>query len=917
MPRLLRSSVLAATALVAGLSSNGLQADEIIRRADERFAQADTNEVPSLQRHVLPLMGRLGCNGRACHGSFQGQGGFRLSLFGYDFKTDRTALAEGDSPRVDLKNPRNSLILTKTTSSDPDEHGGGKRMDVDSWQYRVIEKWIAAGASAVDEEKDPHFVKLVVTPMEVVWQKPGESQQLNVLAYWSDGSIEDVTPLCRFQSSDEAVAKVDLAGKMTCVGKGDTHVVAFYDNGVVPVAVMLPVSDRVGPNFPDVAAKTKVDELVLTKLQKLGVVPADVCSDADFLRRASLDVTGQLATAEEVKAFLADTSADKRAKKIDELLERPAFSAWWATKLCDILGNSENQLRNNPPPLASEHWYRWINQRLLENTHYDDIVERIVLAKGRSSDGQTFEEYCSEITSYVRKDNPADFTERETMPYYWMRQNMRTSNEKALSFSYAFLGVRLQCAECHKHPFDQWSQSDFQHFTAFFNRIISGQADRDEANAMLAKLDLDEYKKLGGNKLRQQLEKLARDGTVVPFNEIWVKKTTGEGGGKKKDKQKLATGGRVLTPKVLGGEEVVDQTYDDPREPLMDWLRQKDNPYFARSFANRVWAHYFNVGIVEPADDMNLANAPSNKELLDYLAESFIEHDYDIRALMREILNSETYQRAWQTNATNEFDLRNFSHAVPRRLPAEVVYDAVIDATAGNNESEQRRTEPVERCAIGLGRGYTQRNNANGYVLSVFGKPKRETPCDCERSNEPSLLQTVYLRNDQEVFSTITRKNGWFYQSMNARDDGKSSNVEFAKNTTDPAVIKSQIKYLEKMIDERQAELNEGRKKGKKTDNDFVKRSEKAIAAWEQRIRELKADLKRKPKAEPVQVAKAEPLTDAEMVSEAYLRTLGRYPTEKEQAGGEEYLKTSTDVGSGMRDLLWALLNTKEFVVNH
>jgi len=422
---------LAIAALLGPGASHARSAD-MLPPADRRFASDETTEVPSLQRHVLPLMGRLGCNGRACHGSFQGQGGFRLSLFGYDFKTDHEAVTSGEAPRIDLKDVKQSLILSKPSSDDADEHGGGKRMDVDSWQYRLIRKWIEAGAPKVDEDADPTFVRMVVTPTEIVCKKPGEKTSLNVVAYWSDGTIEDVTPLCRFQTNDDAVATVDLDGTITCVGKGDTHIVAFYDNGVVPVSIMLPVSDRVGPNFPAVSASTKIDELVLDKLRKIGVVPAELCTDEEFLRRATLDVTGQLPSAEEVTAFLADKSSDKRSRKVDELLARPAFSAWWATKLNDVLGNSEGQLRNAAPNGASELWYRWIHQRLLENASYDDIVEGIVLATGKSSPGQTFEEYCAEMVSYIRKKDPADFAERETMPFYWMRRNMRTSNEKAL-----------------------------------------------------------------------------------------------------------------------------------------------------------------------------------------------------------------------------------------------------------------------------------------------------------------------------------------------------------------------------------------------------------------------------------------------------------------------------------------------------
>ncbi|MBA4019909.1 MAG: hypothetical protein C0483_22305 [Pirellula sp.] len=903
--------VLLASGYVAAAEAESME--KVIAPASERFASPETQEVPSLQRHVLPLMGRLGCNGRACHGSFQGQGGFRLSLFGYDFKTDFDAIVKSEQPRVDLKKPAESMILAKPSSDVEDEHGGGKRMDKNSWQYRLISRWVEAGAPAVDEAKDAHFVRMEVTPTEIVYKKPGETTQLKVLSHWSDGSVEDVTPLCRFTTSDDAVAKVDLNGKITATGKGDTHIVAYYDNGVVPVAVLLPVSDQVGPKYPEVATKTKVDALVINKLQKLGIIAADVCTDSEFLRRATLDITGQLPAADEVRAFVADSSPDKRAKKVDELLSRPAYAAWWTTKFSDILGNSQNQLRNSAPVKAGEHWYQWLHRRVAENTPYDDIVEGIVMSVSRSSQGQTYLEYCTEMTSYVRKENPADITEREGMPYYWMRRNMRTSNEKALSFSYAFLGVRLQCAECHKHPFDQWSQYDFQHFTAFFDRITKGQGDKQVAKDLIAKSGVEtDPKKVGGAKIRKDLDDLAEDGTVVPFDEIFIRpgKAPVKTG---KDKGKVVTAGRVITPKVLGGDEVVDENYDDPRRPLMDWLRQKDNPYFARSFVNRVWAHYFNVGIVEPADDMNLANAPSNRELLDYLAESFIEHNYDIKWLMREIVNSDTYQRSWHTNSTNEFDLRNFSHAVPRRLPAEVVYDAAVDATAGPDELARRAKDPVMTCAVGMNTDYTNRNSPNTYALSVFGKPKRETPCDCERSNEPSLLQTVFLRNDQEMFKMIERKGGWL-DEVSAVLPGGNSNDSAAASAS---ALRNMERELERYKERARIKASDIKVPPKategKSDEDRLKeiraRAKEKVAELEAKIAEAKGTSDRRKKAGS--------MTTAELISEAYLRTFTRLPTAEELATAETYLKESANPAEGLRDLVWALLNTKEFVVNH
>ncbi len=475
----------------------------------------------------------------------------------------------------------------------------------------------------------------------------------------------------------------------------------------------------------------------------------------------SLDITGTLPAPEEIRAFLADSAGDKREKKVDELLSRPAYAAWWATKFCDITGNNERSMPEQEFRAAFyDQWYRWVYKRLNENMPYDKLVEGLVLATSKLP-GENYEQYTSDMSSYLRKQDPHDFAQRETMPHYWSRNNMRTSNEKALSFSYAFLGVRLQCAECHKHPFDQWSQEDFKHFTAFFNRVNFGldSEDKPTERKMVEALGLKDLK---NNELRKAIGKLAAEGKPVPIRELYISDQPRMTEGKGKDKKRIEST-RVITPKVLGGEETIANSYSDPRQPLMDWLRQEDNPYFARALVNRVWAGYFNVGIVNPPDDMNLANPPSNRELIDFLADDFIRHGYDLKWLHREICRSRTYQLSWKPNATNDLDTRNFSHAIPRRLPAEVAYDAVISATGGQAQLQERDKDPVGSRAIGVLRGYTQGNGRNrtGYALTVFGKPMRETPCDCERSNEPTLLQTIFLRNDDEVLTFIDRRDGW------------------------------------------------------------------------------------------------------------------------------------------------------------
>ncbi len=812
--------------LVLLLSPTGGNAGENLPPVSLRFKTSAAKEIPDFQRHVVPLLGRLGCNGRACHGSFQGQGGFRLSLFGYDFEADHAALTKGDTPRVDLKEPAKSLILQKPTLTI--DHDGGERFVTGEWEYHLLKRWIEAGA--LGQTQDPAVLEaLEIEPKEIVFSSLGETAPLQVTARWSDGAWEDVTPLCRFQTNDESIAAVDPKGIVKSLGKGDTHIVAFYDNGIVPVPVILPVSDRTGKNYPEVPTPTEIDRLVVEKLKKVGIVPAELCTDAEFLRRASLDITGTLPTAEEVKEFLEDSSPEKRSRKIEELVSRPSYAAWITSRLCDWTGNSEENL-----PVGGEQgvrrdkslqWYDWMYRRVAENVPYDEIVEGLVMATSRHPE-QSDTDYFTEMTAYFREKNPADFSERETMPYFWSRG--RFSPPQTLRFSYAFLGVRLECAECHKHPYDQWTQADYQDFQSFFSEIrFRYTGDRGGMKALKEKLGLTADQDSGGYK--RLFASLAHEGTMVPWGEVvapdWQKR-------KKPKPDRKNPPGRVITPRLLGGEAVLAEQYHDPREPVMDWLKEQENPYFARAIVNRIWAGYFGVGIINPPDDMNLANPATNEPLLDYLAKEFIAHGYDLKWLHREITNSRTYQLSYQPNPTNEQDERNYSRALVRRLPAEVTYDNLVFATATSQSQQamQLDNSSVRNRQIGFPEERISRDAK--YALTLFGKPPRAQACDCERSNEPSLLQTVYLRNDAQTLALLDRKDGW-------------------------------------------------------------------LAEWK----------KQKPEAIKQQ--------RDELIQEAWLRTFSRMPNEEERAIGREHLASAKDEISGLRDLLWALLNSKEFILNH
>ncbi|GIW93831.1 MAG: hypothetical protein KatS3mg110_1872 [Pirellulaceae bacterium] len=847
--------LLAGTCWCLGAVARADNPNNVLPSVAERFASEDVSEVPSFQRHVVPLFGRLGCNGRACHGSFQGRGGFRLSLFGYDFQADYEALLDPSSTRVDREHPLESLILVKPTNAD--EHEGGLRYEKGSWQYHVFRRWIEAGAK-FDPAKDVQkLVALEVTPSEIIFHKKGDKFSLRAVAVWEDGTREDVTPLCRFQSNDSQIAEIDENGQVTGGDPGDTHLVVFYDKAVVPVPIMRAVSESLARNYPNVPTPTKIDELVVAKLRKLGVVPSELCSDAEFLRRVSLDLTGTLPLAEEVEQFLADPSPDKRARKIDELLESPGYAAWWTTKLCDFTGNNETELVNVLPVrgAASQAWYDWIFQRVKDNVPYDELVAGIVTATSRAGN-ESYYEFCKELSDILRPGSNRSFAERPSMPFYWARRNFRQPPERAISFAYAFLGVRIECAQCHKHPFDQWSKHDFEEFAKFFGGVRLANQGAPGSRSDYAKI----VEALGikdgrvNNQNRNQILDALRDGKVIPFAEVYVTNRPVNANRRQRD---AAPPARTAT--LLGGEVVDLNAIEDPRQALMNWLRSPDNPYFARAFVNRVWAHYFGVGIVEPPDDHSLANPPSNAALLDYLTQGFIRSGFDMKWVHREILNSRTYQLSWQPNETNQHDKRNFARAYLRRLPAEVAIDAIRMATASDSEAARMKRELDGRAIAMASPDPRQRNGASSYALTVFGRSTRESNCDCDRSMTPSLLQTIYLQNDSEVLALLDRRqSGWIDQITR----------QFQPNA--------------------------------RTANGGRRRADEGADSSTTASGSQPSD---------VQVE--------ELVRKAYLRTVSRLPTNDELKRAKEHLDACGSPIEGLADLLWALINTKEFIVNH
>lgn len=886
-------------------------ADTVVKSASERFADADVAETPDFQRHVVPLLGKMGCNGRACHGSFQGRGGFRLSLFGYDFKSDHGELYG----RVDPEVPTESLIIQKPLMEVP--HEGGQRMKPGSWQHRLLLNWVKADSPERPEDA-AKLLKVDVTPAEVLFTADGQDVQLKAVAIWSDGTHEDVTELCRFTTNDDQIADITSGGYIEAATPGDTHIVVSYDAAVVAVPVIRPVSNKTGDNYPKTPTPTKIDQLVVNKLQKLGVVQSALCGDEEFLRRVSLDVTGALPTVQEIRDFAANTDSDKRSKKIDELIERPGYTAWWTTRLCDFTGNSDDQLNNVTPVRAeaSKQWYEWIHARVERNAPYDEIVEGMVLAVSRDP-GESFSDYCTNMSSLYHKDSEYSFADRSSMPHYWSRRNFQQMEDRVIGFAYTFLGVRIQCAQCHKHPFDQWTQDDFKGFQGFFTGVTGrNQKPRPDSNIdykqMLAKLETGDLK---GNDLRKELTARLRKGETVPFGEVFATPSPRMVSEVRKGKTRKVKkgGGRTAMEGRLLGQEPMDLTgYADVREPLMEWLRSPENPLFAKAFVNRVWANYFNVGIVNPPDDMNLANPPSNAPLLQYLADGFIANGFDMKWLHREILNSRTYQLSWQPNATNRLDERNFARAVPRRMAAEIAWDMVSQAVS-NDEKFAKFTNSVDGRAVaipGAGTRYRNDRTGAGYALTIFGRSIRESNCDCDRSEEPSLLQTIFLRNDGQVLGMLDSKDGWLSQV--AEENGirfQSKSPTSADRARDAKLAKVR-KTAFSRLKAAQGILAKARKNG---DKKQIVRAEQSLAKIQKQWKKYVSPSE----AESGEGAVGRIKDIAKVIDDAYLRTLSRKPSEAEATAAKAFVDDAKDQLDGIRGVMWALLNTKEFIVNH
>ncbi len=782
------------------------------------FVSAD--DAPSYQRHVSALFSKLGCNGGTCHGAVKGQNGFRLSLFGADAAGDHDRIVrEFAGRRTNLNDASASLLLRKATGQA--EHGGGVRLRADSPEYEVIRKWIANGAKA-DTAASARVKELKVTPAEQVAKK-GETFRLKVEAAFADGTTEDVTPYCSFESLDTATATVEANGTVTGKGVGDAPIIVRYRAQPALARVLVPRPAATA--FPDVKPNNFVDAHVLAKLKRLNLPPAALADDATFLRRVHLDVTGELPTPEEVQKFLADSSADKRAKKIDELLLRPGHADLWTLKFCDLLKAADFGVYADAMSLEADapRFQAWVRARLGENMPYDVLVERILLATSR--EGRTMDEYASEVKSLFEGYSPGRkdlelYARRKTLDLFWQRRGS-DGVSGTLQVAHAFLGLRLECAQCHRHPHDNWQQEDLLDFANFFMRVrtVGFQGDNekkfadaatyfkkfnDEAKTLESdakkrkegdgkKLDDDAKKaKLDADKIMAGPKPLAasQQNELAKLKEIIAnadkfRQQTAEMEKRAKQMPEVArrllqAESRVLPPgkvakvsstlgskestafRLLGEADAVTVAPDkDPRELVVAWMRKPDNPYFARAIVNRVWASYFGRGIIDPPDNLSAFNPATHPELLKELYDGFIANKYDLRWLHRTILNSRTYQQDSTPAKGAEADRTHYAFFPLRRLPAEVMLDALNTATGTTEKMDMKYHHwPEEMKTVEV--PFAPRNAFVTFVLDTYGRPKRNSAvqCDCEREGASSIFQVLTLANHPRVWEKIRDPQG-------------------------------------------------------------------------------------------------------------------------------------------------------------
>jgi hypothetical protein len=644
---------------------------------------ADRKRSPSFVNDIAPIFTRLGCSTSNCHGALNGQNGFKLSLFGYEPEADYKAVVEAsEGRRVNRAEPAQSLILRKPTQSV--RHGGGKRFEVGSLEYQTLKEWIEAGAPA-GGGNEAKLVRLEVVPNERVLLSADAMQQLVVVAHYSDGTTADVTRKVRYQSNDDSTAAVSTDGLVAAKGNGEAAILIRSLGQVTAARLGVALRPTVR-NYPNVPRHNFIDEQVFSKLKRLNIVPSEVCTDEEFLRRAHLDLIGLLPTAAEARKFLASRDPDKRAKLVDDLLERPEYADFWGLYWSDRLSNSRQFLYEK----GTFFFQQWLREAMAQNMPYDQFARELITATG-------------------------GLYEVAPTSYYPL---LKKPEEMATTTSQVFLGVGLECARCHDHPFEKWKQDDFLGLAAFFAQV--------------------RHK----NRIRQNERVLYLD----PKRELQHPKSQ-----------------QPVVPKFLGGEPVKMEPDRDRREVLAEWMTASSNPYFANAIVNRLWKHFLGRGLVEPVDDFRVTNPPTNEGLLRALAEDFIRHKFDLKHLFRMITASRVYQLSAQPNETNKEDKQFYSRFYLKRLNAEELLDGICQVTEA--------PEKFPGFHLGTRAAQLPDPKVPSYFLDVFDRATRETVC--ERKQTTSVVQVMHLVSGDTINQKIRAENGLIERLIKAGESSR------------------------------------------------------------------------------------------------------------------------------------------------
>ena len=713
-------------------------------------AEAEVSERAPISfiNEVMPLLAKAGCSAGACHAKPEGQNNFKLSVFGYDQQLDYNEIVKDvRSRRVFLAAPEESLLLLKATGQIA--HDGGARFSKESQEYRTILAWIQQGAP-FDGPSVPRLKNIRVEPREFELQ-PGGSRQLKVLATFSDGSTREVTKLALYQSNEKDLVTVDEFGKLSAAqATGEAVIVVNYMGAVDVVRPVLPRATKLAPQyFEGLPVFNELDRLIYKRLQSVGAAPSGQCSDAEFIRRSALDSIGRLPTLEEVIAFHGDRSPDKRNRWIEKLLADSNYADHWAVKWGDLIRPNPSRVGVKPVFLLD----LWLRDMFRRNVRYDQMVKELLLAEGSSHQ-------YGPVAVFRDKRDPVD----------------------ASGFvSQIFLGVRMECARCHHHPSEKWTQEDYYQLAAFFGKMRS----RGQGISAPISGEAEVWWFDSGGK-----------GVLHPITEA------------------------VMVPKAPEGPEFAYEKNVDPRLQLVEWMIGEGNPFFAKAIVNRIWGEFFGKGIVDPVDDFRASNPPSNPELLEWLAKDFVLHGFDLKHLMKTIMESAAYQRSSEVNDSNLTDQRNFARSLRRRLPAEVLSDAVCDLTGVRDE--------FTGLAPGSRAVQTWNHKLSSEFLDAFGRPNASLECPCERERKPTVVQSLHLMNSAGLQSKLASPKGRLAQYL--------------------AVQKPPV----------------------------------------------------------------------EIIRDVYLSAFSREPLEEEMAAALiHFSKLNTDTKTVAEDLVWALVNTAEFVFNH